>query len=356
MQYLIFIGIILAVIGILLIYFLKEPIELSDKLLMAILGTFVFKFLLDGISLVTHNLFLSAIAAIFGISTIITCGWYIKYLTDTKSKFGGKQIAVYTPLLILIVLVFIVIQYSGNDAYPGFYYRLVLAIMICLILYYFWFCIQMLLKHRKLIKEYYSGESGNITINWIVIILTLQIAEFLLKVILFLFKGVLAKYFNCSDVQIIINESCYIIETFLLVVLGIWQKSIPVFIAGIEEISSAALNADDLKRYQQKLKRFMEEQQPYLDPELTIEKLSDLTRIRKLSLSQTLNKGFNKNFFNFVKEYRIRHVQQILESRLREGAMIMDIAYECGFNSKTGFNRAFKEVTGKTPTLYLINK
>ncbi len=34
---------------------------------------------------------------------------------------------------------------------------------------------------------------------------------------------------------------------------------------------------------------------------------------------------------------------------------IMDIAYMSGFNSKTGFNRAFKDVTGKTPTEYLEN-
>jgi len=225
----------------------------------------------------------------------------------------------------------------------------VLEVMIALILYYFWFCIDMLRKHRKLIREYYSGQSGTITVNWIIIILVLQIAEFILK-------GVLAHFFTNinPDMQIVTNEYCYIIETFLLVVLGIWQQSIPVFIAGNEEVNSATLQADDLKRYQQKLEKFMDEHQPYLDPELTIEKLSELTRIRKLSLSQTLNKGFNKNFFTFIKEYRIRHVEQILKNRTGNST-IMDIAYQSGFNSKTGFNRAFKEVTGKTPTEYLEN-
>jgi AraC-like DNA-binding protein len=138
-------------------------------------------------------------------------------------------------------------------------------------------------------------------------------------------------------------------------VLGIWQKSIPVFIPTHEDISRSALQADDLKRYQLKLEKFMDERKPYLDPELTIEKLSEETRIKKLLLSQTLNKGFNKNFFTFIKEYRIRHVEIELKNSGNHERTIMDIAYMSGFNSKTGFNRAFKEVTGKTPTEYLEN-
>ncbi len=346
MNYLISIGIILALTGILLIFFLKEPLQLSDKLLIVILGTFVVKFLLDGASLITDKLLLSGIAAIFGISSIVTCGWYIKYLTNTEARFGTKQLIIYIPLLILIVPTILVMRGQHFNVYPGSCYSYVLAVMVVLILYYFWFCIDMLRKHRKLIKEYYSGESGNITVNWIIIILVLQIVEFLLK-------GVLTRFSGGSNLQIVTNEYCYIIETFLLVVLGIWQKSIPVFIAGNEEVPGALLHTSDLNRYQQKLEKFMDEHQPFLDPELTIEKLSELTRIKKLSLSQTLNKGFNKNFFTFIKEYRIRHVEAILKNRAQGTSTIMDIAYQSGFNSKTGFNRAFKDVTGKTPTEYL---
>lgn len=97
----------------------------------------------------------------------------------------------------------------------------------------------------------------------------------------------------------------------------------------------------------------MDEHKPYLDPELTIEKLSELTRIKKLLLSQTLNKAFNKNFFTFIKEYRVRHVEAELKNKSNKERTILDIAYMSGFNSKSGFHRAFKEVTGKTPTEHL---
>jgi AraC-like DNA-binding protein len=220
-----------------------------------------------------------------------------------------------------------------------------------LILYYFWFCIDMLRKHQKLIRENYSGAPGSITVNWMIIIIALQIIEFLLKGVL----GRVITGYSTVDVNIITNEYCFIIMTFLLVVLGIWQKSIPVFIPAKEEISQPAVQSDDLKRYQLKLERFMDEQKPYLDPELTIEKLSELTRIKKLLLSQTLNKGFNTNFFTFIKEYRIRHVEAELKNKINKERTIMDVAYMSGFNSKTGFNRAFKEVTGKTPTEYLFS-
>jgi AraC-like DNA-binding protein len=31
---------------------------------------------------------------------------------------------------------------------------------------------------------------------------------------------------------------------------------------------------------------------------------------------------------------------------------IIEVAYECGFNSKAAFNRAFKKITGKSPSAY----
>jgi AraC-like DNA-binding protein len=350
MHFLISIGIILAIIGIALTGILKWPLKTSDKLLIAILATFVVKFSFDDVSIITANRLYSAIAAVLGVSTIATCGWYIKYLTDTQSRFGFRQLYIYLPLTAYAL--FFVVFFPG--AMPGtranLYYS-GLGLVLLLIIYYFWFCIDMLRRHQQLIRENYSGAPGSITVNWMIIIIALQVGEFLLKVVLTRF---ISNYDN-TDITIVTNEYCFIIMTFLLVVLGIWQKSIPVFIPTSEDISQSVLQAGDLKRYQSKIEKYMDEQKPYLDPELTIEKLSEQMRIKKLLLSQTLNKGFNKNFFTFIKEYRIHHVETELKNKVNEERTIMDIAYMSGFNSKTGFNRAFKEVVGKTPTEYLEN-
>src|ERR1700743_2244214 len=103
MHFLTTIGITLAAIGAILIFILKQPLKTSDRLLIAILVTFVVKFSFDEVSIITGAFLYGAIAAIFGMSTIVTCGWYIKYLTDTETGFGVKQLYIYSPLLIIAV-------------------------------------------------------------------------------------------------------------------------------------------------------------------------------------------------------------------------------------------------------------
>jgi len=350
MHFLTTIGITQATIGGILIYILKQPLKTSDKLLLAILACFVMKFALDELSLITGNQFFSTIAGVFGMSTIVTSGWYIKYLTDTDGQFGRKQLMTYAPLLGIAVC-FILFFYVFKISRPAPIFQAVLVLMGVLIVYYFGFCVYMLRKHRQLIHENYSGTPGSITVNWMIVIVALQIVSFLVKVVL---ASIIVGYYT-SDANNIADGYCFGIMTFLLVILGIWQKSIPVFIPAKEEISQPAVQDDDLNRYRLKLEKFMDEHKPYLDPELNIEKLSELTRIKKLPLSHTLNKAFNKNFFTFIKEYRIRHVEVELKNKGNKDRTILDIAYMSGFNSKSGFHRAFKEVTGKTPTEYLEN-
>lgn len=350
MHFLTTIGIIQAAIGAVLIYILKRPLKTSDKLIIAILVTFVVKFSFDELSIITGNYLYSSIASIFGISTIVTCGWYIRYITDNETGFGVRQLYIYSPLIIVAFIFAILMPVTAGGAGSANYYIGIVAV-ISLILYYFWFSINMLNKHHRLIRENYSGAPGSITVNWMMVIIALPIVEFFLKGF---FMRLITGY-RYDDINIATNEYCLIIMTFLLVALGIWQKSIPVFVPANEAGGQSALPDEDLKRYLQRIEKFMADEKPYLDPELTIDKLSEQMRMKKLLLSQTLNKGFNKNFFTLIKDYRVRHVEAELKNKKNATYTILDIAYMSGFNSKTGFHRAFKEVTGKTPTEYLEN-
>jgi AraC-like DNA-binding protein len=101
------------------------------------------------------------------------------------------------------------------------------------------------------------------------------------------------------------------------------------------------------------LLRNMEEKQPYLDPEITISRLSELLDVRIEFLSEVLNSRLNQNFFDFINKYRVEEfkIQSILQANSH--LSIMGIAYNCGFNSKASFYRAFKKFEGISPTDYI---
>jgi AraC-like DNA-binding protein len=65
-------------------------------------------------------------------------------------------------------------------------------------------------------------------------------------------------------------------------------------------------------------------------------------------LSQVLNEKLNLTFFDYIANLRIEEAQMIL---LQDSSFkIEQIAEMVGYNSKSGFNTAFKKFTGKTPS------
>ena len=96
---------------------------------------------------------------------------------------------------------------------------------------------------------------------------------------------------------------------------------------------------------------FMENEKAFLNANLSLNLLARQMGISPRELSFIINRGFDKNFFDFVGDYRLAHATALLEHR--EGnKTILEVMCESGFNSKSVFNTAFKRETGMTPTQY----
>ncbi|AXY72513.1 AraC family transcriptional regulator [Paraflavitalea soli] len=100
------------------------------------------------------------------------------------------------------------------------------------------------------------------------------------------------------------------------------------------------------------LKNFMDQQEPFLEPSLTVHALAAQMKIPARDLSILINHHLGQHFFDFINEYRIRKAMSILKDPARQGLNIQEVFYEVGFNSKSSFNTAFKKVSGMTPTQY----
>ncbi|WP_255297651.1 helix-turn-helix domain-containing protein [Anaerophaga thermohalophila] len=94
----------------------------------------------------------------------------------------------------------------------------------------------------------------------------------------------------------------------------------------------------------------MNSEKPYLNPNLTLPQLSNELNIPTHHLSKVINENFEMNFFEFVNHYRIDEVKKKMSEPETNSLSLLGIAYESGFNSKSAFNRVFKNITNMTPS------
>lgn len=90
----------------------------------------------------------------------------------------------------------------------------------------------------------------------------------------------------------------------------------------------------------------------YLDASLTLSSLADALQITAHELSRIINVGTGKNFNDFINEYRVNEVIRKLQDPAYHRITLLGIGYDSGFNSKTTFNRTFKQITGQSPLSY----
>lgn len=108
----------------------------------------------------------------------------------------------------------------------------------------------------------------------------------------------------------------------------------------------------DLIKQKSKLEKFMTENEPYLDSELTIRKLAKQMQMEERDLSVLINRDLKMNFYELINTYRIDKAKQLLKDASLSKLTISEILYEVGYNSKSSFNSAFKKITGVAPSTY----
>lgn len=112
------------------------------------------------------------------------------------------------------------------------------------------------------------------------------------------------------------------------------------------------LAEDNLKLYKHKLQTLMTNEKPYLESNCSIGLIADKINLPLYLVSHIINNEFYKNFSDFINVYRINDAQLLLKRSDYGHIKISSIAYECGFNSLSSFNKAFKKVLRMTPTEY----
>ena len=106
------------------------------------------------------------------------------------------------------------------------------------------------------------------------------------------------------------------------------------------------LSKEDTDKINQNLINYLNNNEIYLNPNLSIQQLAKLITTKPNYLSQVINQYYRKHFRDFINSYRVTKAKELLQ---KTDLIIEAIAYDTGFNSTSTFYTAFKKETGTTP-------
>jgi len=135
----------------------------------------------------------------------------------------------------------------------------------------------------------------------------------------------------------------------MLETMGMEQKMIAKARAPVHE---SAQNKEYRRNQElfEDLKRLMQNEEVFRDPDLQASVLCKQLGTNKLYLSQAINSMTGMNLNHYINVYRINEAKRLI---LIKDASIYEIQTLCGFNSKSTFYTAFKKITGMTPKQFL---
>jgi|GEM_PF-1074066 len=143
------------------------------------------------------------------------------------------------------------------------------------------------------------------------------------------------------------------------VALGSWLKSrAPAVVAKVAEVASAVGPAapkvappPDLAQLA-RLVEALEAGHLYRDPDLTLAALGQRLGLTPNAVSALINAGLGLSFTEWVNGYRLAEVERRLRSADAQRFTLLALAFDAGFNSKTTFNRVFKDKHGVAPSAW----
>lgn len=125
-----------------------------------------------------------------------------------------------------------------------------------------------------------------------------------------------------------------------------YQKENPEKLKIVEE------KDEEKKILFEKLNTLLQEQKLFTAPKLNVELLANELDISVHKLSNTIKLFSEKNFNDFINDFRIALSKELLIDKAYKNYTITSIGLESGFNSKSTFYATFKKQTGFTPSQY----
>lgn len=290
--------------------------------------------------------------------------FYVLSLTDSKRRFERRDSLLFVPAVVFLVfrLALFWQTLEFKDWFNENYYvpvagPIVFVTEFVLNVIFLGFALKHYRKYRRWLDENFS-DTERIKFDWLRNFLYIFTFVFVLGGV---FDFTDSFVFSLSYIQYFYFELVLALVTYYLAIAG-YLRSATIelnFAPQIEtkeiEPRKTLLANDDLGKLKTRLQKLMQTEKPFLNSQLSLADLSKKLGVNSTILSHVVNQGFGKNFNDFINEYRVREIVGKLKEENSHDPTLLGVAFDCGFNSKATFNRAFKKVTGSTPKEFQNN-
>jgi len=287
--------------------------------------------------------------------------FYVKKMTEPEWQFSKTTFLHLVPLAFeLIVHLILCKEALGKNILAtdtNTFYTLIPIVQlfaIISILAYAFVSIKQLRQYHSWLKANYSNDD-KYNLRWLTrlififgILWFMMVPYSLIDYFVFNFNLGIKDYYPIYILLSLITIWISI-EAFLKPEIVFLEKS--ARIQTVESVKPAELSKEIVEQAHS-LKLDIERNLYYLDSELSLKSLAESLDMHPNTLSKVINEGICKSFSEFINEYRVKAVIEKLNDPAYSQITLLGISFECGFNSKTTFNRVFKNITGKTPFAY----
>jgi len=296
--------------------------------------------------------------------------FYVKSLTTSNFSFKKKHWWHFVPAFLMIsfrlgIYVYDSLQPGFNDTQNGILKLAVdepivsplyMFLSFAQMLLYLAFTFQLFYNYRTKIKQYFSN-TYKLELNWILSFLIVFSA-------LFLYSS-LQSVIGSLIIDLNYEQRWWLNIFMALVVLFVGIKGYFTnttklnklsfsFSPNPESIPQVESNENSIsKKEVNVVAEYMKDERPYLNPDLNLSDLANELQMNRAQLSQIINSGFQKNFNDFINEYRVNTFKEKINSGEHKQLSLLGLAFDSGFNSKATFNRVFKKLTQTSPSEYL---
>ncbi|PYF74901.1 helix-turn-helix transcriptional regulator [Pedobacter nutrimenti] len=235
---------------------------------------------------------------------------------------------------------------SGLMPFPVMvaYYNKVVNLIYILMIFF------LLRKHHSVVKQLVSTAEEN-SLNWI---RNLALFAFPLYLCWFLQNQGLVDdhFFGVGNLLFSYYLGYHVIQQKSIYTTLSNDFSVNKIDASGTKYKNSILTVERKTLYKDRLDALMVSEKPFKDKELSLTMLADKVEIKPGYLSQILNEDYRESFYTFINRYRIEESKRLLLDKRYQNYNILSIAYEAGFNSKSTFNKVFRESVGVSPSEY----